>query len=86
MPQRHEDIKFHKENFLPLTIEEEAIGKAIVNAAYTVHKTLGYHINFNLPLINSSVFFLDTAITKRLLRYARNDVKCSRHCESDERG
>jgi GxxExxY protein len=27
--------------FLPITPEEEAIGKAIVNAAYTVHKELG---------------------------------------------
>ena len=28
-------------NFLPISFEEEAIGKAIVNAAYTVHKELG---------------------------------------------
>ncbi len=41
MPQRQEDIKFHKEDFLPLTREEERIGKAIVHAAYTVHKKLG---------------------------------------------
>jgi len=41
MPKRHEDIKFHKEKFLSLTQEEEAIGKAIVNAAYVVHKALG---------------------------------------------
>jgi GxxExxY protein len=41
MPQRPEDIKFHKEKFLPVTAEEEAVGKAIVNAAYVVHKALG---------------------------------------------
>ena len=32
------DIKLR---FSPIPPEEEAIGKAIVNAAYTVHKTLG---------------------------------------------
>ena len=31
----------HKESFSPLTSEEEAIGKAVVNAAYIVHKELG---------------------------------------------
>ncbi len=41
MPQRPEDTKVHKENFLPLTKEEEEIGKAVVNAAYIVHKELG---------------------------------------------
>jgi len=41
MPQRHEDIKFYKEFFLPLTSEEESVGKAIVNAAFIVHKALG---------------------------------------------
>jgi len=30
-----------KGSFLPISAEEEAIGKAVVNAAYTVHKTLG---------------------------------------------
>jgi GxxExxY protein len=29
------------DDYLPLTPEEEAIGKAIVNAAYVVHKELG---------------------------------------------
>ena len=28
-------------NFIPISMEEETIGKAIVNAAYTVHKELG---------------------------------------------
>ena len=28
-------------SFLPITPEEEAVGKAVVNAAYTVHKELG---------------------------------------------
>jgi GxxExxY protein len=32
---------YHNNNFLPLSTEEEAIGKAIVNAAYIVHKELG---------------------------------------------
>ena len=41
MPQRHQDTKNHKGNFLPLTPEEERIGKAIVNAAYKIHKDLG---------------------------------------------
>lgn len=31
----------HKISFLPITPEEEIIGKAVVNAAYIVHKTLG---------------------------------------------
>src|ERR1700752_3268892 len=42
MPQRLEDIKEHKKEFLSLTREEEIIGKAIVNAAYVVHKKLGH--------------------------------------------
>lgn len=31
----------HNRSFLPITPEEEAIGKAVVNAAYRVHKELG---------------------------------------------
>lgn len=31
----------HKRNFQPVSREEEEIGKAIVNAAYIVHKELG---------------------------------------------
>ena len=31
----------HNRSFLPVTPEEETIGKAVVNAAYTVHKELG---------------------------------------------
>ncbi len=41
MPQSHEESKLHKDSFKPLTQEEERIGKAIVNAAYIVHKALG---------------------------------------------
>ena len=41
MPQRHEDTKNHKGNFKPLSDKEEKIGKAIVDAAYIVHKALG---------------------------------------------
>lgn len=36
-----EDDNFHKKKYLPLTQEEEIIGKAIVDAAYQVHKALG---------------------------------------------
>ena len=31
----------YEKSYLPITAKEEAIGKAVVNAAYTVHKTLG---------------------------------------------
>lgn len=31
----------HKEDFKPLSAEEEKTGKLIVNAAYIIHKTLG---------------------------------------------
>ena len=41
MPLSHDDTTEHKERFLPLTEEEERIGKAVVNAAFIVHKTLG---------------------------------------------
>ena len=41
MPQRHQDTKHHKGRFEQLTPEEERIGKAIVNAAYKIHKSLG---------------------------------------------
>lgn len=41
MPLSHDDTKGHKGMFLPLTEEEERIGKAVVNAAYIVHKALG---------------------------------------------
>jgi len=41
MPLRHKETKMHKEDFKPISAEEERIGKLIVNAAYEVHKTLG---------------------------------------------
>ena len=41
MPQSHEDTKFYKENFTGPSPEEEAVGKAVVNATFSVHKTLG---------------------------------------------
>ena len=41
MPQRHQDTKQHKDGFLPLSLEEEKVGKAIVDKVYKVHKTLG---------------------------------------------
>ena len=34
-------MKDHLNSYLPITPEEEAVGKAIVNAAYIVHKELG---------------------------------------------
>lgn len=40
MPQRHQDTK-RSESFKPLTVREEQIAKAIVEAAYLVHKKLG---------------------------------------------
>ena len=40
-PQRQEDAKDHKVSYLPLTSEEELVGKAVVNAAFKVHKELG---------------------------------------------
>ena len=41
MPQSHGDTKLHKDNYKSLSIEEEEIGKAVVNAAFIVHKKLG---------------------------------------------
>ena len=40
-PPRHKDTKKPKVEFEPLSRGEEEIAKKIVNAAYTVHKTLG---------------------------------------------
>jgi hypothetical protein len=40
MPLRHEDSKFHKEKIIPISIQEEAVGKAIVNAALLFIKNL----------------------------------------------
>ena len=41
MPLRQEEAKLHKGHYSNLSLEEERIGKAIVNAAYVVHKELG---------------------------------------------
>jgi len=41
MPLRQKGTKLHKGIFIPITPEEEAIGKAVVNAAYLIHKSLG---------------------------------------------
>jgi GxxExxY protein len=41
MPQNHENTKFHQKLFEPISEEIEAIGKEIVDSAYTVHKNLG---------------------------------------------
>lgn len=40
MQQNLESTETHKDNFQPLSIELEAIGKLVVDAAYTVHKKL----------------------------------------------
>lgn len=62
-PQRQEDTKVHKANYLPLSPEEEAVGKAIVNAAFIVHKELGpgllekvYEICFCHVLLKNGYF------------------------------
>ncbi len=34
-------MKDHEGNFTPIPYDEEEIGKAVVHAAYTVHKALG---------------------------------------------
>jgi len=41
MSQKQEGSKSYTKKFQPLTREEEQIGRAIVNAAYKIHKTLG---------------------------------------------
>ncbi len=41
MPQSHQDRKLTQSEFLPLSSYEEEIGKAVVNAAFLVHKELG---------------------------------------------
>ena len=41
MPQKHENTKYHKKEFEPIPNELEYIGKIVVDAAYTVHKSLG---------------------------------------------
>lgn len=41
MPQNHENSKYHKKEFNPISQELEDIGKKIVDSAYTVHKNLG---------------------------------------------
>ena len=41
MPPNHQNTKFHQMNLNPIPEELDAIGKLIVDAAYTVHKNLG---------------------------------------------
>jgi len=41
MPQNHENTKFHKKIYVPLSDEIEVIGRKIVDSAYIVHKNLG---------------------------------------------
>jgi len=41
MPLTHQNTKFHQRNFNPIPEELDALGKLIVDAAYTVHKNPG---------------------------------------------
>jgi hypothetical protein len=41
MSQQKKIMSIQKYKFAPVSYEEEAIGKAIVNAAFIVHKELG---------------------------------------------
>jgi len=41
MPQNHKTTKLHKPSFEPIPDNVEAIGKKVVDAAYTVYKNLG---------------------------------------------
>lgn len=41
MPPNLQDTKNHQRNLAPIPAELDAIGKLIVDAAYTVHKNLG---------------------------------------------
>ncbi len=41
MPLKHENTKFHKNDYLPSTVEQERIGRMIDDCAYNVHKKLG---------------------------------------------
>lgn len=41
MPQKHENTKYHKKEFASISNDLECIVKLIVDAAYTVHKSLG---------------------------------------------
>ena len=40
MPQKHENTKYHKKEFTPISKELEYIGKQIVDVAYAAHKYL----------------------------------------------
>jgi GxxExxY protein len=41
MPQNHENTKLHQKKYMPISDELDIMGKKIVDAAYTVHKSLG---------------------------------------------
>jgi GxxExxY protein len=66
MPLNHQNTKFHEKNFEPVSEDMELIGKKIVDAAYTIHKTLG-------PGLLEKVYevCLCHELVKRGLRYAR---------------
>lgn len=66
MPQNHQNTKTHKKKFEPLPKELEIIGKKIVDAAYTVHKTLGPGL---LEKVYEICFCHE--LTKRWLKYLR---------------
>jgi GxxExxY protein len=66
MPQNHQNMKTYKKKFEPLPKELEIIGKKIVDAAYTVHKTLGPGL---LEKVYEICFCHE--LTKRGLKYLR---------------
>ena len=66
MPQNHQNTKTHKKKFEILPKELEIIGKKIVDAAYTVHKTLGPGL---LEKVYEICFCHE--LSKRGLKYSR---------------
>jgi GxxExxY protein len=41
LPPSHQDTKLHQKMYTEVSQEEDQVGKAVVNAAYCVHKELG---------------------------------------------
>lgn len=66
MPPIHKSTKFHQNNIEPIPEDIDAIGKLIVDAAYTVHKNIGPGL---LEKIYEICFCHE--LTKRGLSYRR---------------